>query len=426
MTKKFLSFSLFCLVFFGGFSQNIQYAREVIDSLTSEKMHGRGYVLKGDSIAANYVGKEFQKNHLKHFGESYFQKFHISINSFPEKAEIQIGKTKLIPGIDFSVFAASPSISGSFKLAWINKSVLEDETQIKNLTNSNLKNKILVVDKSGIVDKKILEVLDGLRFTNIFKARAIIFLTNKKIMGSVSGGQKLAEFPVFDLKDSLINQKTKKIKIDLKNKFFPNYSTQNVIGYIEGKEQPDSFIVFSGHYDHLGMLGKNTFFPGANDNASGISMMLNLAEYFSKDENKPKYSMAFMAFSSEEVGILGSKYYSENPLFPLNKIKFLINIDMVGSGEDGVTLVNSTVFDKEYNLLNSINDEKKYLKKINKRGEAANSDHYFFYKNGVKCFFIYSNGAYSEYHNPMDKSSALPLNAFENIFKILRDFVQVY
>jgi Zn-dependent M28 family amino/carboxypeptidase len=155
-------------------------------------------------------------------------------------------------------------------------------------------------------------------------------------------------------------------------------------------------------------------------------MLLNLAEYYSKKENQPKYSIAFMAFSSEEVGILGSKYYSEHPLFPLNKIKFLFNLDMVGSGEGGITLVNSTVFEKEFNLLNTINDDKKYLIKLNKRGETANSDHYFFYKNGVKCFFIYSNWPTSEYHNPMDKAETLPLNAFENIFKLLRDFVAVY
>jgi hypothetical protein len=389
-------------------------------------MHGRGYVMKGDSIAASFINKEFQKNKLRSFGPSYFQKFNISINSYPDKVVVQVDKNKLIPGIDYAVFSASPTISGTYKIVWLNKNIIEDEVKLKDLTNSNLKKKLLIVDKREIENKKTLELFNALRFNNLFNAKAVIFLTKDKIMWSVASGQKVADFAVIDIKENFINLKTKKIKLDIKNDFFQNYTTQNLIGYIEGKEQPDSFIVFSGHYDHLGMLGKETCFPGANDNASGISMLLNLAEYYSKDENQPKYSIAFMAFSAEEVGILGSKFYTENPFFPLKKIKFLFNIDMVGSGEDGITLVNSTVFEKELNLLNTINDEKKYLKKINKRGEAANSDHYFFYKNGVKCFFIYSNGVYSEYHNPNDKADGLKLNAYENIFKLIRDFIAVY
>jgi Zn-dependent M28 family amino/carboxypeptidase len=171
-------------------------------------------------------------------------------------------------------------------------------------------------------------------------------------------------------------------------------------------------------------MGTDAYFPGANDNASGTAMLLNLAKYYSKPENKPDYSIAFMSFSAEEVGLLGSKYYSENPLFPLKNIKFLINLDMVGTGSEGIKIVNSTVFKTEYDKLVKINEEKKYLKTISKRGEAANSDHYYFYKNGVRSFFIYTLGKeYKEYHNINDKPP-LPLTEYEDLFRLLRNFVK--
>jgi aminopeptidase YwaD len=132
-----------------------------------------------------------------------------------------------------------------------------------------------------------------------------------------------------------------------------------------------------------------------------------------------------MAFTGEEVGILGSTYYTEHPLFPLSKIKVELNLDMVGTGDEGIMLVNGAVFEKEYNTLVKINDEKKYLKKIGKRGEAAISDHHPFYKNGVKSFFIYTLGGTSEYHNMLDVAKTLPLTEYEDLFRLLTDFVNV-
>ena len=89
-------------------------------------------------------------------------------------------------------------------------------------------------------------------------------------------------------------------------------------------------------------MGKDVYFPGANDNASGVAMLLNLANYYSKKENQPKCSIAFIAFAGEEAGLLGSKYFSEHPLIPLNKMKFLVNLDLLGTGDEGMMVVNAT------------------------------------------------------------------------------------
>jgi Zn-dependent M28 family amino/carboxypeptidase len=190
--------------------------------------------------------------------------------------------------------------------------------------------------------------------------------------------------------------------------------------------QPDSFIVFTAHYDHLGMMGDNTMFPGAHDNASGVAMALDLMKHYANPDNKPYYSVVFIATAAEELGILGSKYFCANPLFGLEKIKFLINLDMVSTGDEGIMVVNGAVFTEEYDKLVKINTEKSYLKAISKRGEAKNSDHWFFYRNGVKCFFIYTLGGVSEYHNIYDKPEALPYTEYNDIFKLLTDFVKTF
>jgi hypothetical protein len=129
---------------------------------------------------------------------------------------------------------------------------------------------------------------------------------------------------VFYVADSSL-AKGKKVEVQVQHKFLKKAPSNNVIGYIPGTQVPDSFFVFTAHYDHLGKMGSQAIFPGANDNASGTAFMLALAKYFK--ENPPKYSIAFIAFSGEEAGLLGSSHYVAHPAFPLSNIKFLVNID---------------------------------------------------------------------------------------------------
>ena len=113
----------------------------------------------------------------------------------------------------------------------------------------------------------------------------------------------------------------------------------------------------------------------------------------------------------------------KNPLFPLANIRFLINLDLEGTGDDGIKVVNGVIFKKEFNLLTNINDEKKYLTAVSKRGEASISDHYPFYAKGVKSFYIYTLGGITEYHNIYDKAETLPLTKYNEVFELIKDFI---
>jgi Zn-dependent M28 family amino/carboxypeptidase len=167
-------------------------------------------------------------------------------------------------------------------------------------------------------------------------------------------------------------------------------------------------------------MGKDTYFPGANDNASGVSLLMNLAHYYAS--HPQRYSIGFILFAGEEAGLIGSKYFTENPLVPLKNIRFLLNTDLAGTGEEGITVVNATEYPKEFELLKSINNENKLLAAVNARGKAANSDHYFFSEKGVPAFFFYTLGGIKAYHDVFDKAATLPLNEHEDLFKLIVKF----
>jgi len=122
---------------------------------------------------------------------------------------------------------------------------------------------------------------------------------------------------------------------------------------------------------------------------------------------------------------LGSKYFTEHPLVPLKNIRFLVNLDLEGTGIDGITIVNGSIYSREFNILKQINNKGGLLPKIVSRGKAANSDHYFFSKNNVPAFYIYTLGGIKAYHDIYDVSSTLPMDKYSDIFTLMLNFNDV-
>lgn len=417
----FLLFFFFCST---SFAQNLKYAKWVVDTLSSPFFQGRGYVLEGDKKAAIFLENEFKKIGLvpipsPHNTSSYLQNFNLSVNTFPYNIELFIGKKKLNPGNDYLAGSSSGSCSGKFKIKWFNQSIVADNKRFKKFQKSTFKNRAIFIDRSGVENEMESAVFKMVE-VNLPGAELICSITNDKLTWAQSN--KVLHYPFMTIYKKAIPYHAKKIKLHIKNEFLEKYQSQNIIGFIKGTLSPDSFIVLSAHYDHLGRMGQ-VYFPGANDNASGIAIMLDLANYFF--EHPLKYSVAFMAFGGEENGLIGSKYYTENPLFPLEKIKYLINLDLMGNGEKGVTVVNGSYFETFFNKLIDINFEKNYLENIYSRGKAQNSDHYYFTEKGVKSFFIYTHGGSGNYHDIFDKPETLTFAEYEDIFRLLVDFINL-
>ena len=398
-------------------AQDRNYALQLIDTLSAPGMHGRGYVFEGDKKAAHFIKAEFVKMELQPFNNNYFQPFPFSVNTFPGKVDLSAGSKILKPGIDYLILPHSGSDSGTYHLSWLDYKTWKNSRKFKAFKKIDFSDKYLVIDDAGIktnADKEIHKAM----LANPFKAKGIIKLTGDKLTWSVSRTE--VNYTALEVLRTSFPKRARTITLNVENEFFNAYISQNVAAYIKGLTMPDSFIVFTAHYDHLGRMGEKTYFPGANDNASGIALLSDIAGYYSK--NPPAYSIAFIAFSAEEAGLVGSEYYVKNPLFPLNKIKFLINLDLLGSGEQGITVVNGSVFEHEFGLLNSINSSNNYITKINKRGKAANSDHYYFTEKGIKSFFIYALGGSRAYHDINDTPENVKLPVYDKIFLLLKDF----
>ena len=417
--KKVSHFLLFLFFTSSLISQEIKkgpvynYARQIVDTLASESMHGRGYVNGGDSIAANYLRTEFNKFGLKSFTGDYYQRFSFPVNTFPGRMSLNVDGKELAPGNDYIAFHWNPTASGKYATVLADDKLVQNKRKFKKFRRQNFSNKIIIVNDTG---KQTTELYDLLG--NSLNAKAIISLQNK-LTWSVA--QKQNDRSLFEVVRTSIHD-PKEISFDVEAEILPAHKTQNVIGYVQGSEYPDSFIVYTAHYDHLGQMGDKTYFPGANDNASGCAMLLNLAKYYSSPEHHPNYSIVFIAFCGEEVGLLGSNYYCEHPLFPMKNIRFLLNMDIMGTGEEGITVVNGTLFKKEFDKLKEINTQNNYIKDVKIRGKAANSDHYFFSEKGVRACFMYTMGGIKAYHDIYDRAETLPLNEFENLFKLITDF----
>ncbi len=418
---KVLYISLFLISTIQSISgQDIEYARTIVDTLCSPSMYGRGYVFDGDKIAASFLENEFKEIGLHKFNNDYKQAFKLSVNTFPNTIEISIDDKALIPSTDFYVAPFSNSIEGKYKVIWFNKDVIQDPIKKDKFMRENYSNDVVVVDGLGIVDEEEKKIIEVMKY-NPIKAKCIVIIKDDKLSWNVS--PDVANFSLIEINRNTFKTPFKNITLNVTNKFIDNYTTQNLIGYVEGSLFPDSFLVFTAHYDHLGSMGPGLYLPGANDNASGVALLMNLAKYYNNEENQPQYSIAFILLGAEEIGLLGSSYYVKNPLFPLSKIKFLVNMDLVGTGDEGIKVVNGTVYDNEFRILLDINNEYGYLNKISKRGEAAISDHYPFYKKGVKSVFIYTLGGNTAYHDLNDNPKNLTLLEYEDLFRLLRDFI---
>ena len=389
-------------------------------------MHGRGYEFGGDRASALFLKEEFKKLDLRTFKGDYFQYFTLDINTFSGRMRLRVNKRKLQTGKDFIINPISLPGQGKGRLLHLDTSIYQNGDSQAKFLKKRLKKKILVYQAT---DFPKIAAMPQKAIDKIYSSKALIELKDTKLVSSLSSRQ-LAP-PIFEMLksdyDSIISlsrEKKKKFRarFAVDAEVINHYPSQNVVGYIEGSVEPDSFIVVSAHYDHLGHLGKKVYFPGANDNASGISMLLELAHYYADPKNRPPYSIAFIAFGGEEAGLIGSKFYVLHPLFPLEKIKFLFNLDLVGTGDEGATVVNGSIFKPEFQILNQINEEKKYLPKINVRGIAANSDHYYFSENGVRAFFLYTMGGIKAYHDIYDKAETLPLTKYKELFHLLIDF----
>jgi Zn-dependent M28 family amino/carboxypeptidase len=203
--------------------------------------------------------------------------------------------------------------------------------------------------------------------------------------------------------------------------------SENIWAFIEGSEKPDEIVVISAHYDHIG-IENGEVFNGADDDGSGTVGIMEIAAAFQKAKNEghgPKRSILILHVTGEEHGLHGSRYYSENPLYPLKNTIANVNIDMIGRRDEFhkdsnnyLYLIGSDYLSTDlYNLCEEVNKKHKLLSidyKYNDKKDPNRfyyrSDHYNFAKNGIPSVFLFS-GVHEDYHKATDEVSKIEFDA---------------
>jgi acetylornithine deacetylase/succinyl-diaminopimelate desuccinylase-like protein len=210
---------------------------------------------------------------------------------------------------------------------------------------------------------------------------------------------------------------------------------ENIIGYIEGTDLKDELLVITAHYDHLGTKEDSLIYNGADDNGSGTSSIMEIAQAFmlAKKEGKgPRRSVLIMPVSGEEKGLLGSKYYADNPIYPLENTIANLNVDMIGriddyhDNPDYVYLIGSDRLSTELHQISEdvnkqhINLELDY--KFNEEDDPNRyyyrSDHYNFAKNNIPVIF-YFNGVHADYHKTTDTVDKIHFGKIQKISRYI-------
>lgn len=211
--------------------------------------------------------------------------------------------------------------------------------------------------------------------------------------------------------------------------------SENVLGFIEGDDKKEEVLVISAHYDHLGKSGKNIYY-GADDDASGTATIMAIAKAFSlakKAGHGPRRSILFLNCSGEEKGLLGSEYYSENPVYPLKNTIADLNVDMIGRidsthigdtnyvyliGADKLSQDLNFISEKTNAMYSNIELDYTFNSEEDPNRFYYRSDHYNFAKNNVPVIFYFS-GVHADYHQPTDTPDKILYPKMEKIAQLV-------
>lgn len=363
--------------------------------------------------AADFIAFQMDSLGVEPLNGSRFQPFQHPVNIFGKPVSVQIDGLALTPGLHFHIHPGSPSYSGHLSVVQLDTTYIDRPGDI-----------IITGEAIYVLHPVSPHNRDGAskRAGILRELTAWVPVIDPVDKLTWSVGTSVYKQPVIEVNRELVDwQNAETVVLSVESTFEEDFTSQNVLGVVRGTGATDSLLVITAHYDHLGMMG-DVLFPGANDNASGTAMLLDLARHYS--QTPPEYTVLFIAFAGEEAGLEGSRYFVDNPLVPLEKIRFLMNLDLVGTGEDGITVVNGKTFPEAARQLAQINQEHNLVPKIKVRGEAANSDHYWFSKNGVPAFFIYTMGDRTAYHDMNDVPDTIGFDGYEELFRLVVEFLE--
>jgi aminopeptidase YwaD len=435
--------ALLSLLFSYSFSQKLKKADKVtvanlqahITYLADDKLEGRRAGTNGEKLAREYISAQFQKAGLQPKGEKdgWYQPFEIN-----DGKQVNASSLFFINGHDLKLndeyfpFVFSPNISLE---AAVSMALKERDVpwfaDLKDILEENKDNPHFDLEEAiKIKAKKVAEkganalivynssaTSDGLKFNGKDRSETlsipVIYLTTKARQNW--------------LKDESANLDIR-LKIDIGDK---KRTGNNVIGYLDNKAA--NTVILGAHYDHLGygedgnsMLrtGEKQVHNGADDNASGTAALIELARLLKQADYKNN-NYVFIAFSGEELGLHGSKYFTDHPTVNMQQANYMINMDMVGRLNDSSKTVTIGGFGTSPlwgQVMNGLGKNKNLVVKFDSSGTGP-SDHTSFYRKDIPVLFFFT-GLHSDYHRPTDDFDKINYNGELLVIKYIQDVIR--
>jgi len=447
-----------------------------IEFLASDSLKGRKPGTQESKIAAKYIAKELKSYGLKPLGKDGFQYFEV-------KSGLKTGDNRLIVGDktfdfkkDFTVLSYSNNADNESNILFLGYgfSIKSEKLNWNDYDGIDVKGKWVMIlrghpelDKrmsmfSSYADErtKILAAKDNGALVVVFVSPEKMNEEDELMPLKMGRGDVKSGLPVIHVKREVANfilkKKTlkiedleKKLNIEKKSNSFDcnakvkiktevDYKmlqTQNVVFLAEGNDKilKKEYIVIGAHYDHLGHGGPGSgsrrpdtlaIHNGADDNASGVATILEIAEKMAAQSKKTKRSVLFIAFGAEESGLLGSQYFVNKPLVDVKQIKAMFNFDMVGrmDKESNQVSVGGTGTAIEWESLLAKYQENSGLKLAYSKEGFGPSDHASFYAQDIPVLF-FNTGVHEDYHTPKDDIEYINTEGQEKLTKIGADLV---
>lgn len=424
-----------------------------ISILASDALEGRDTGSRGQKMAAAFIREHFKDNKLEAIvpdenDSSYFQKIDLYRNYYQDVH--LIAAEKKYQNLDEVAFIGNASIPQpeSFLVQFTGNGEAEDYEGLKvedymvaflAKTPEERRRKIQIAKENGAKAFLVLytetksdfkEFLD--RNSHYFHSKSITkqqsqpgeditFLTSYELLPEILGTAPQKVENAYQKAERSSRNPFRKLnnEVSLKiEKVSEKFETENVLGLVEGGDKKDEIIIITAHYDHVGKSG-DQIYNGADDDASGTAAVMELAQAFAmakKDGNGPRRSLLFMTVTGEEKGLLGSEYYSDNPVWPLDLTVANLNIDMIGRvdpaheesdpyvyviGSDRLSLDLHAINEQVNELYTDLDLDYTYNSTDDPNRFYYRSDHYNFAKHNIPIIF-YFNGTHEDYHQPTD------------------------
>ena len=433
----------------------------VVQELSSERYSGRSVLNDGDILAARYLidqldaidgvvacpaagpedntARPYLKSPVEPAGpgrwenvegkEKYLpwlQHFQFPMNVMRGAMSLAVDGVSYAPTFDYTVKEFSPTCHGFFKVTYLDEEAYRPEGFLEHLNSGLYRDQFVVIDWE--------HYLEALRPDPFDKYQP--YLTQLTDVGGVILRQE-EQFPYFKARTWYQTQRpvlfvngsfpddAREIELHLDAEMLPVRDAHNVVAWLPGTDPKcETYYTFIAHYDHLGHMGAEFMFPGANDNASGAAMLVTLAKYFSK--HRPQHGIQFILLDAEEENLLGAFFYCENPRRPLDKIEYLINLDMIADEGERLATEVSAAGANGLQRFHEINAASQFPPfEFALQPLSDNSDHYAFAQKNVPCIYFETDGPLiTYYHTPRDTYDHTSDANFERLFNLLTQFVE--